>query len=135
MPLAVLLGAGGSRFSSQTVAAALHPSGPGHSHETWTIERTRPLSRRALVRFASGLGKDIYRAKGFVRLRSDPGRRYVYQQVGARWSLEAGENWGNEPRRTCIVVIGHRGAAGAEALETLLDKVPSGRPTQTYRPL
>jgi len=75
------------------------------------------------------------RAKGFVRLRSDPGRRYVYQQVGARWSLEAGEAWGEEPRRSRIVVIGRKRAASAEALGTLLDKVPSGRPTQTYRPL
>jgi G3E family GTPase len=128
VPLAVLLGAGKDRSPFQTAAAALHSPDPGHLHETWTVERTAPLTRKAIARFAAGLGPDIYRAKGFVRLRSDPDRRYIYQQVGRRWSLEPDTGSEGETRRTRIVLIGRRGAASETALAALLDRVPPGRP-------
>jgi G3E family GTPase len=73
-----------------------------------------------MERFAAGLGEDIYRAKGFVWVEDDPERRQVYQQVGARWSLEPGAAWGAEPKRTRIVVIGRKGATSAAKLETML---------------
>lgn len=97
-----------------------HEDHDDHSHnfETWTIEQTSPLDRGTLARFASGLGEDIYRAKGFVCLEGDPERRYIYQQVGARWSLEAGTVWGDDPHQTRLVVIGRRGATISNTLNT-----------------
>lgn len=93
---------------------------------TWTVERTDPVSRHGLEHFARGLGADVYRAKGFVRLQEDPERCYLFQHVGRRWSLEPGAEWGDEPRRTRIVVIGRTGATDVGPLEALLEDAPSG---------
>ena len=88
-------------------------SAPEHTgaYATWIVERDAPVSREALERFASSLDEHIYRAKGIVALMEDTTRRFVYQQAGSRWSLERGEPWGEEPRRTRIVVIGRAGSA------------------------
>jgi hypothetical protein len=48
VPLAVLLGVGGSRSTSQPVAAALQPADQGNPYETWTDKRTSPVSWREL---------------------------------------------------------------------------------------
>lgn len=88
--------------------------------ETWTIERSSPMNQQSLSHFALGLGEDIYRAKGFVCLQDDLERRYVYQRVGSRWSLEPGTFWENERPQTRLVVIGRRGATSAEAIAALL---------------
>lgn len=115
----------GARADRAETPAPSHDSHHVHGHDhhdhasayqTWTLERAQALSRSDLERFASGLGEHVYRAKGFVYLRDDPKRRYVYQQVGARWSLEAGAPWGAEPRRTLLVVIGRQGEANAPSL-------------------
>ena len=131
VPVEVLLGAHGGRIPAGSEAEVSHHSGYDsadhidhtHIYQTWTIEWDVPLSREALGRFASGLGEDIYRVKGFVCLEDDPGCRYVYQQVGTRWSLEAGASWGDELRRTRIVVIGLHGVTDAAALGKLLGGV------------
>ena len=90
------------------------------SFGTWIVERSLPLSHGALERFATGLGPAIYRAKGFVYLRGEPGHRYLYQQVGARWSLDVYGAWSTAPL-TRIVVIGRTGATTTNALEAVLD--------------
>jgi G3E family GTPase len=121
VPIDLLLGAHEGRASASADAIESHDADHGHMYETWTIERAEPLSRQAIERFASGLGPDIYRAKGFVRLQDDPDRRHIFQQVGARWSLEPGAAWGDEPHRTRLVVIGRHGATHAGSLEALLE--------------
>ncbi|MFY9975291.1 MAG: GTP-binding protein [Chromatiaceae bacterium] len=115
VPLDVLLGAGTDRAKIGGRAEHAHQD-RGHDHhdhasdyQTRTLEWAEPLTRPDLERFASELGGDIYRAKGFVHLHDDPDRRYVYQQVGARWSLEPSEPWGEDQRRTRLVVIGRAG--------------------------
>jgi G3E family GTPase len=126
VPLDVLLGARADGARNPALARA-RPDDHGQHHrhgdpyQTWTLERTQPLSRSDLERFASGLGEEIYRAKGFVHLLDDPGRRYVYQQVGARWSVEPGNAWGEALCRTRLVVIGRAGAIGQGSLAALLD--------------
>lgn len=122
VPLDVLLGAHEGRAPVTTEAGGPHHISLGHPYETWTIERTDPLPRKVLDAFASGLGTDIYRAKGFVCLQDDPDRRYVYQQVGTRWSLEPGPAWGDDPCRTLLVVIGRVGATSGEALDALVSR-------------
>jgi G3E family GTPase len=114
----VLLGARGDRRADTA------PNSPftdhSHGYGTWTIEYARPVSRDALDRFASGVSTDVYRAKGFVYLQEDPDRRYVYQQVGRRWSVEPVGEWGEAARLTRLVAIGLAGATSAEALQALL---------------
>ena len=83
-----------------------------HSHDhasryrTWTIERHEPVKREAFERLANRLGKEIFRAKGFVHFTSAPERRYLYQQVGGRWTLEDLGPDNISETRTRIVFIG-----------------------------
>ena len=65
--------------------------------------------------------------KGVVHLAEDPGRRYVFQQVGPRWSLEPDRDWPPDPPRTVLVVIGRPGATTVASLERLLAGVPPVR--------
>jgi len=108
VPPTVLLGAHHGRTRASADTGAPDDAGLDHAHayQTWTLDCPTPLPRQAL--------------EGFVCLREDHKRRYVYQQVGARWSLEPGEAWGMEPRATRVVVIGRAGATSAESLEDLL---------------
>jgi G3E family GTPase len=132
-PLEVLLGT--RRVRSHPAAETPGRNRPDHvnAYATWTIDRTVPVSRRSIGRLAAGLGKNVYRAKGFVHLKDDPERRYIYQQVGRRWSLEAGPAWESEPRRTLVVMIGRPGATGDSALGMLLDgSIPVERPSTLY---
>ena len=91
-----------------------------HTFETWTIEQSSPLTREALNHFAKGLGEDIYRAKGFVYLQDDQEHRYIYQQVGTRWTLQPGMDWNSDQPQTRLVMIGRRGSTNLETLEALL---------------
>ncbi len=81
---------------------------PGHAarYRTWTLERNRPVRRAALERLAARLGKEIFRAKGFVTFMDAPERRCLYQQVGVRWTLEDLGPDSDVDRRTRLVFIG-----------------------------
>jgi G3E family GTPase len=120
VPWEVVLGAHGERpplcadTSEPTFARWLDHA---RRYQSWTLEPAAALSPAQLSRFALALGKDVYRAKGIVSLAGDPEHRYVYQQVGARWSLEQGVPWGEEPARTRLVVIGRRGTAQVDLLD------------------
>ena len=117
VPMDVLLGIESDRI-------LIHSESDDDDHadtfETWTIESSSPLTKESLDRFACGLGADIYRAKGFVYLQEDKERRYIYQQVGTRWTLEGSSTWDREQPQTRLVAIGCRGATNLEALEALL---------------
>lgn len=51
-----------------------------------------PLDLDTLAHCAAGLGEDVFRGKGFVWLPEESDHRYVYQQVGACWSLRSRES-------------------------------------------
>ncbi len=115
VPLEILFGRSGQKARSQDHGSS--PLTPGHLHDhairckSWTLERNRPIKREALERLADWRGKDIFRAKGFVYFTDAPERRYLYQQVGSRWTLEElGPDSGFD-RRTRLVFIGPDGAA------------------------
>ncbi len=77
------------------------------SYRTWTLKRERPLKRGALERLANRPGNEVFRGKGFVYFSDDPKRRYLYQQVGRRWTLnECAETQSDFDGRTRIVFIG-----------------------------
>jgi G3E family GTPase len=79
----------------------------------------KPLDRAALGEFLAGLPPEIYRAKGFVDVVDEPGRRTLLQLVGRRWSLSLGAPWRRAPRVSQLVVIG---AAAALAADDLVDR-------------
>ena len=118
VPLEILLSVHTARASRSDVG---HRSDDPHpAYATWTVERAAPVTRDAVDRFAKGLGPSVYRAKGFVCLTDSPDRRYVFQQVGARWSLEPDLKWSGDSH-TVLVVIGRPGATSRVALDALLD--------------
>ena len=113
VPLEVLFGHAHERAGFMPAAASWqHPE----AFRTWTLEWEQPLSMEEVERLASGFGEGVYRVKGFVALESDPDRRQVYQQVGARWTLEPDGNWGTSDRRTKMIVIG-RAEAGPDPVD------------------
>lgn len=114
VPLEILFGRAGQLASGkgQPQDHGSIPLTRGHLHDhairykTWTLERNRPVRRDALERLANRLRKDIFRAKGFVTFMDAPERRYLYQQVGGRWTLDdLGPDSGFDGR-TRLVFIG-----------------------------
>jgi G3E family GTPase len=125
VPLELLLGLHRGRGLPSSLSDDLPGAEAAQRHgdrfDTWTLRSDQPLSRLQLERFAAGLGPGIYRAKGFVALAEDPGRRQLFQQVGQRWSLEPAETWSNDTTASSLVVIGRRGATSSGALQELLE--------------
>lgn len=64
-----------------------------------------PLVGERLMAFIDSLGDRLVRAKGFVHLAGDDRRGFV-ERAGVRTSLEPRAAWGDDPRRTEIVLIG-----------------------------
>lgn len=118
VPIDVLLGI----QSGVMLKQSHHHTQGDHAHifETWTIELDQPLKRENLLHFAQALGEDIYRIKGFVYLQDDSSNRYIYQQVGSRWTIEPDTFLKGESSLTRLVVIGNKGSTNLEVLKTLL---------------
>lgn len=74
-------------------------------YRTWLVEPDHPVSRGELALIAAGLARRAIRAKGAVLVADDPATLYLYQQVGARWSLTPEAAWAGPPA-TRIVAIG-----------------------------
>ncbi|MGI9515867.1 MAG: CobW family GTP-binding protein [Pirellulaceae bacterium] len=121
IPVDIVLGTGVDRQPAALPAATFNESSHSRIFGTWTLESREPLSTQLVERFATALGDDIYRAKGFVYLRDQRERRYVFQQVGSRWSVEPGDEWGREQAMTRLVVIGREGAVDPASLKHLLN--------------
>lgn len=121
LPLEILLGQLQHRPPPQDEALQR----PGHGHCTRLLERQRPVSRRALARFADRLGRRAFRAKGFVKLDETPGRLHVFQLVGRRWSLSESAMLADHHPGVRIVII--------EPLETSTDTRSTKRARRPFR--
>jgi G3E family GTPase len=64
-----------------------------------------PLVAGPLMAYLTSLGDRLVRAKGFVHLAGEERRGFV-ERAGAQLSLRTMEAWGDEPRKTEIVLIG-----------------------------
>lgn len=64
-----------------------------------------PLVGERVMAVVEALGDRLVRAKGFVYLADEPRRAFV-ERAGVRTSLTYREPWGDEPRRTELVLIG-----------------------------
>jgi G3E family GTPase len=101
MPLDVLLG----HVKHRGVEPDDGVRSPGHGHHSWLLDRDKPVSRAAMSRLADRLGKRVFRAKGFVALADEPGRVFLFQQVGRRWTLKPAEAPAGTQKGMRIVVI------------------------------
>ena len=64
-----------------------------------------PLVGERVLAVVLGLGDRLVRAKGFVHLAGDERRGFV-ERAGLRTELSHREPWGDQPRRTELVLIG-----------------------------
>jgi len=64
-----------------------------------------PLVGERVLAVVQGLGERLVRAKGFVHLAGDDRRGFV-ERAGIRTELTYTTPWGDEPRRTELVLIG-----------------------------
>ena len=79
----------GSRTRTPDGRETHEPAGDGHPPFVLVSCRTRePFDRTRLGAALDALPGAVARFKGIVRLRDRPGRPYVLQGVGRRWSLE-----------------------------------------------
>jgi G3E family GTPase len=71
----------------------------------------------------------VFRAKGFVQAVEKPHRRLVFQLVGRRATVSAGEPWGDDTPQTRLVFIARRGTVNIAAVEKALSgcKAPANR--------
>jgi G3E family GTPase len=92
--------AGGRRHVAHTHAP--------HAHgqlAAVTFTEDAPMLAEPLLDVVTRLGDALVRAKGFVSLAGEP-RRGFLERAGTRTSLRLDEPWGDEPRRTELVLIG-----------------------------
>ncbi|HEY4059705.1 MAG TPA: GTP-binding protein [Kofleriaceae bacterium] len=88
-----------------------HGGWDGHVHHRGgqliavTFSDDAPLVGDRVLAVLNGLGDRLVRAKGFVNL-ADEERRGFVERAGSRTSLEMHTPWGDDPRRTEIVLIG-----------------------------
>ena len=87
-----------------------HQGRPAHpDFGSWGCTLDAALDGAAFRWWAASVPEPILRGKGIVFLAEDPRHRYVFQLVGGRWSLECGEPWEDQPRRTRVTLIGRAG--------------------------
>jgi G3E family GTPase len=86
-----------------------HEEHAGHHHGGQLVAVTftddAPLVGERVMAVVDHLGDRLVRAKGFVSLAGEDRRGFV-ERAGVRTSLELREPWGDEPRRSELVLIG-----------------------------
>jgi G3E family GTPase len=92
-----------------------HEHGHIERFETWSWTENRPLKLEAFKQWVRQLPKNVYRAKGILRLAEYPDCEAVFQLVGKRSSIERGRLWSGSPGNE-MVLIGARGAIVASSL-------------------
>jgi G3E family GTPase len=100
------------------------PSSPGEHDSlfaTWRLASALPFDGAALRRALATLPPAVLRAKGIVSLAEAPGRRFVLQMVGRRWSLEPQDGIGGSalPGPGEIVFIGLAAEFDTDQLSSL----------------
>ncbi|TEA72260.1 CobW family GTP-binding protein [Allopusillimonas ginsengisoli] len=127
LPMSVLFGqhttatVGHARTPQRLLSADGHGQEHHHQHnerfETWSWIEPKPLTLAAFMRWVDELPKEIYRAKGILRLAEHPDCAAIFQMVGKRTSIELGQH-GSGVSASELVLIGASGALKATRLET-----------------
>lgn len=106
---------------------------PHPAYASWSFSSDRPLAEAPLRERLAHWPESVLRAKGLVYVAEDPGRRYVFHRTGRRWSLVPDREWGSEPPRTEIVLIGLVGHLDGTPLVRDLELThPPGRSAATH---
>jgi G3E family GTPase len=127
VPLSLVLA--GPDADEPAVAQRRAPLGrPAHPEfGSWGCTLPAALDGAAFRWWAASLPEPVLRGKGVLFLEEDPGRRYVFQLVGGRWSLEAAEPWEEEVRRSRITLIGPASGIDERWLDMTIARCVAGR--------
>ena len=108
VPLPLLLGIGADHdeFSSPVLSHTHHHH--DQDYASWSYTSETPLDGEKFREMVKSLPDGILRAKGILYLQENPNQRQIFQLVGKRWSIEAGEPWGDTRPESKIVAIGLR---------------------------
>jgi G3E family GTPase len=112
-----------TRASARGRAHAAHPHAHGQLAAV-AFSCEEPLLAEPLLNLVERLGPGLVRAKGFVSLAGEP-RRAFLERAGARTSLRLDAPWGDDPRRTELVLIGE--GLDADAVRRQLWSCRAGR--------
>lgn len=119
VPLELLLGVGAP-------ARALDLPEEPHQHTTdfatWSFISDRPFDFHRLRQVLTEVPTAIFRGKGIVWIRQEQSRQVVFQLVGRRTSLSPAREWGEQPRRSRLVLIGHPGTVDSAILHELFSR-------------
>jgi len=152
LPMEILLGADGTHPMATTsaakpaidvhvhdgsaaTAAAAQDGDHAHDHDhalafdTWTYASDTPMAFGLMKQVLTHLPDTVFRAKGFVQAVEKPHRRLVFQLVGRRATVSAGEPWGDDTPQTRLVFIARRGTVNIAAVQKALNgcKAPANR--------
>jgi len=118
--------------TSKSVRIGLHH----HDSEfaTWTYRSDARWSFNALQRAVENLSRDIYRAKGIVRLDLETGDYGILQVTGRRGWLKLAEaaDPENDPATTELVFIGKPGTNTNESIQELFEQALADANTQGH---
>jgi G3E family GTPase len=102
--------------------AAHEPHSAGEMFKTWSFETDRPVSLERLREMVRrDLPASVYRCKGFLFSRDNPGKRFTLQIVGRRTEINELDDWGERPPHTKIVAIGAAKEIDPELLTALFE--------------
>lgn len=102
---AVHAGRGRDRAAAATASDDAHGR-DDHGMESFVWHATRPVDRAAFERAVAGWPRDVYRAKGVLRIKGEP---MLFNYVAGRWQLEpygAGASAAGAGETPALVVIG-----------------------------
>jgi G3E family GTPase len=97
-----------------------HDHDHGLAFDTWTYTSDAPMEFSLMRDVLTHLPDTVFRAKGFVQAVEKPQRRLVFQLVGRRATVSAGEPWGDESPQTRLVFIARRGTVNIAAVQKAL---------------
>jgi G3E family GTPase len=111
-----------------TTEADTHHDDHAHDHDdhalvfdSWTYTSDAPMEFSLMKEVLTHLPETVFRAKGFIYAEEKPRRRVVFQLVGRRATVSAGEAWEEETPQTRLVFIARRGTVNIAAIQKALN--------------
>jgi G3E family GTPase len=88
----------------------------GAAYARWSWADRGPLRDAAFAQWAAALPASVLRAKGYLSLTGDPRHRFLFQQVGADWSVRRDSPWGPDGPGCRVSLIAPAGSLDSDQL-------------------
>lgn len=119
VPQAVLMG---GPLAPGADVAPLQASATGLL-STQVLLLENPVPGRDLVAWLAGLPRDVFRAKGFVRLQERPEDKVLLQVVSGRVHVQTHGTWADAEQAAELVLIAANGRVDFDALQSQLSEL------------